>query len=278
MEPAVILSISIVGLVLISLSAWIITGSIISFFIVIALSALVSYILHSLGVFEYKITQNGLEIQFHENSPSPHEKQHDSTKKNHNNHTNPKHLETKEVFHVDGQYTYTDAPAVCSAYNSELASYDQLMDAFSKNAEWCSYGWSASGMALYPTQQSTWNALQQEPDETKRTACGHPGVNGGYFDQRLKFGVNCYGIKPISKSTSFPVPLPGKDTKAFDELVDKFKKMLGSMIVSPFNRNVWSQSGELKYESKNAVKSASSYLDVIEEDIKAIPNEISNVF
>jgi hypothetical protein len=132
-------------------------------------------------------------------------------------------------------------------------------------------------MALYPTQQSTWNSLQQEPNEVKRTACGHPGVNGGYFDPRLKFGVNCYGIKPISKSTTFPVPLPGQDTKAFDQLVDKFKKMLSSMIVSPFNRNVWSQSGELKYESKNQVKTTGSYLNKIEKDVEDIPIEMANM-
>lgn len=272
MDPVVILSIYIVGLVLIALSAWVITGNILSFFIIISLSALVSYILHSLGFFVFKINSNGPEIQFHENSPSPHEKHNDKPK-----HVKPKHLETKEVFHIVGQYTYTDAPAVCSAYSSELASYDQLMDAFSKGAEWCSYGWSASGMALYPTQQSTWNSLQQEPNEVKRTACGHPGVNGGYFDPRLKFGVNCYGIKPISKSTTFPVPLPGQDTKAFDQLVDKFKKMLSSMIVSPFNRNVWSQSGELKYESKNQVKTTGSYLNKIEKDIEDIPIEMANM-
>ena len=36
--------------------------------------------------------------------------------------------------------------------------------------------------------------------------CGNPGINGGYFaNPDLKFGVNCYGIKPkksLSNSSS----------------------------------------------------------------------------
>ena len=27
-------------------------------------------------------------------------------------------------------------------------------------------------------------------------SCGKVGVNGGHFDKKLKFGVNCYGYKP----------------------------------------------------------------------------------
>jgi hypothetical protein len=104
-------------------------------------------------------------------------------------------------------------------------------------------------MALYPTQQSTWNALQQETDD-KKTSCGHPGVNGGYFDPKLKFGVNCFGIKPVSKGTPLPLPLPGTDTKAFDESVSKFKSMINSIMVSPFNRNIWSQYGDFKFQSQ----------------------------
>lgn len=244
MDFPVILSISTVSLTVVGLFMWYFTGSIVSLFIVLCIALLVGFLLHTFGVLDFKTDKSGIDIQFHENGPAP------------NNHekVSVRHLDTKEVFYISGNnYTYEEAPAVCSAYGGELASYDQLMDAFSKGAEWCGYGWSAGGMALYPTQQSTWNALQQEIQETKRTACGHPGVNGGYFDPKMKFGVNCFGIKPPNKGTTFPAPLPGTDTKAYDDMVNKFKKMLGSISLSPFNRGVWSEAGELKLEARKTV-------------------------
>ena len=138
-------------------------------------------------------------------------------------------------------YTYDDAPAVCAAYEAELASYDQIMEAYSGGAEWCGYGWTQGGMALFPTQQSTWEMLIQEADTTKRTQCGRPGVNGGYFDPNTKFGVNCYGVKPGDKGTRYPTPIPGTDPNDFNNLVNKFKSMINRMSVSPFNRAGWSE-------------------------------------
>jgi hypothetical protein len=30
-----------------------------------------------------------------------------------------------------------------------------------------------------------------------KNACGRPGINGGYFaNPNIKFGANCYGVKP----------------------------------------------------------------------------------
>jgi hypothetical protein len=145
-----------------------------------------------------------------------------------------------EVFNVrDAQFTYDEAPAVCAAYGADLATLEQIVDAYSKGAEWCGYGWSAGGMALYPTQKSTWQQLQNEVDPGKRTACGRPGVNGGYFDPTLKFGVNCYGFKPEGKFTP-PAPVPGKDPAAFKDMVNKFKDMIKSFTMSPYSRSEWS--------------------------------------
>jgi len=145
-----------------------------------------------------------------------------------------------EVFHVsDQQFTYDEAPAVCAAYGAELATLEQIMDAFSKGAEWCSYGWSAGGMALYPTQKETWDRLRGEVDYGKRTRCGRPGVNGGYFDPALKFGVNCYGFKPAGKFTP-PAPVPGVDTTRFREMVNKFREMLKTLSLDPYSRQEWS--------------------------------------
>lgn len=147
-----------------------------------------------------------------------------------------------EVYHIsDYQFTYDEAPAVCAAYGSQLATLEQIIDAYNKGAEWCGYGWSAGGMALYPTQKATWQALQAEADPGKRTACGRPGVNGGYMDPMLKFGVNCFGFKPEGQFTP-PAPLPGVDRQKFNDMVNRFKDMLKSFTLSPYSRNTWSQN------------------------------------
>ena len=156
-----------------------------------------------------------------------------------------------EVFHIDDSlFTYADAPAVCAAYDSELATLEQVIDAYNHGAEWCGYGWSAGGFALYPTQRGTWQALQAEPDTVKRTACGRPGVNGGYFDPNTKFGVNCYGFKPVGKA-ELPLPPPGTDSTAFKAAVAKFRKMIGSITLNPYSRVEWSG-----YDSTLAGKAA----------------------
>lgn len=152
-----------------------------------------------------------------------------------------------EVFHVsDKSFTYDEAEAVCAAYDSTLATLEQVIEAYNSGAEWCSYGWSAGGMALYPTQKATWDALQREVDPAKKTACGRPGVNGGYFDPMTKFGVNCFGFKPKGDFKG-PAPLPGTDKTAFDAMVAKFKEMLKSMSVVPFSRQEWSGYGKSSY-------------------------------
>lgn len=145
-----------------------------------------------------------------------------------------------EVFHIaDNQFTYDEAQAVCAAYGSTLATLEQIIEAYNSGAEWCGYGWSAGGMALYPTQKSTWTELQREVDPGKRTACGRPGVNGGYFDPMTKFGVNCFGFKPKGEFRA-PAPLPGTDQTQFRSAVNRFKEMLKSFNVSPWSRQEWS--------------------------------------
>lgn len=145
-----------------------------------------------------------------------------------------------EVFHVnDAMFTYDQAEAVCAAYDAQLATLEQVIDAYNHGAEWCSYGWTTGGMALYPTQKSTWDALQSEVDTGRRTRCGRPGVNGGYFDPSTKFGVNCFGFKP--KGEFKPVaPLPGKDPQAFRDMVNRVKDMIKSLNLSPYSRKEWS--------------------------------------
>ena len=145
-----------------------------------------------------------------------------------------------EVFHIsDQRFTYDEARAVCAAYDSELSTLEQIMDAFAEGAEWCSYGWSAGGMALYPTQKDTWQILQNEVDPGRRTRCGRPGVNGGYFDPSNKFGVNCFGFQPKGNFKP-PAPVPGADTKKFNEMVKRFKNMMKAFTMDPYSRQEWS--------------------------------------
>ena len=227
----VILAMTVVVLVLTSVIVGMISGSWAAVLVVIALAGVVGYILFSFQTVKIQSKDGGINIDV-DPIPAPHAEKPEHT------------MAIKEVFHISGNsYTSNDAPAVCAAYGAELASYDQIIEAHAQGAEWCGYGWSAAGMALYPTQEATWEALQRDPKESKRTACGHPGVNGGYFDPRLKFGVNCYGKKPRNTGTRLPQPLPGTDDTTFNNLVNKFKSMLTSMKLSPYNRDQWSKSG-----------------------------------
>lgn len=198
----------------------------IAVFVVLAIAGVLGYILFGMTKAPEVTDKDSPDV---ENIPAP------------NTGENTSYLATKEVFHIsDNTYSYNDAAPVCAAYGAELATYDQIVDAHVQGAEWCNYGWSAAAMALFPTQQKTWEKLQYEPQENRRTACGHPGVNGGYFDTRLKFGVNCYGKKPPNVNVRLPQPLPGGDQAGFDAAVNKFKAMLTSMKLSPFNRSKWS--------------------------------------
>lgn len=143
-----------------------------------------------------------------------------------------------EVFYVASNlFTYEQAPAVCKAYGAELASYSQVEEAYSNGAEWCGYGWTAGGIAIFPTQESTWRNLQLELDPAKRTACGRPGINGGYFDPSTKFGVNCYGVRPKKRAGL------NTEDQAFAASVQRLKAMANKFSVYPFNKKEWSEHG-----------------------------------
>jgi len=225
----VILSLSAVSLSVLAVIVFLVSGSYAAILLVLTLAVVICYILMTFGVVKVERGRDGVSFNFHENTPAPHEDK-------------QLVMNIKEVFHIsDNKYTYDEAPAVCAAYRSELATYDQLQEAFSLGAEWCGYGWSAGGMALFPTQSSTWSSLQMESDQKKRTSCGRPGVNGGYFNPRTQFGVNCYGVKPKNKGLVLPV-VKGNQP-GFDDAVARFKAMLDSMNLSPFNNNTWSKFG-----------------------------------
>jgi hypothetical protein len=151
-----------------------------------------------------------------------------------------------EVFNIaNNVYSYADASNVCAAYGATLASYDQVENAYNKGAEWCNYGWSQAQMAFFPTQKSTW--LKYQATDDQKNDCGRPGVNGGFFDNpEIKFGVNCYGVKPkpsamelaaINAYTDPKLPMKKEDAELQKKLDDiKRKSNLNS-----FQYKKWSQ-------------------------------------
>ena len=158
-------------------------------------------------------------------------------------------IDTREVFNIsNNNYTYEEAQAVCKAYGAELATYDQVEDAYSKGAEWCNYGWSANQMAFFPTQKQTWQKLQSS--DRHKNNCGRPGVNGGYMaNPNLRFGINCFGEKPVATdadkerlTASEPtVPATPEDS----ELANKVKEWKENpdkyLRLNSFNYNKWSK-------------------------------------
>jgi hypothetical protein len=156
---------------------------------------------------------------------------------------------TKEVYNIpSNNYTYDDSKAICQAYGGKLATYNQVENSYSKGAEWCNYGWSDGQMALFPTQQKTWDKLQTI--EGHENDCGRPGVNGGKIDNpNARFGVNCYGFKPIitpaeqDNMKNTPIyPVSMKDLELQKKL-DYWKKRVPEILLSPFNKNSWSILG-----------------------------------
>ena len=90
----------------------------------------------------------------------------------------------KQVFNVsDNVFNYDEAKSVCEAYGGDLASLDQMVDAYKNGADWCNYGWSEGQLALFPTQKDTFEKLEKNPET--RGQCGLPGINGGYFENKI---------------------------------------------------------------------------------------------
>lgn len=155
-------------------------------------------------------------------------------------------VKQSEVFHVSGnKYTYEDAEPICKAYGARVANYDDIERAYNNGAEWCGYGWSEGQMAFFPTQKSTWNKLQDN-EETKNN-CGRPGINGGYFENpNIRFGVNCYGVKPdisnnekclMDNTSYYDAPITPEENAReiyWNNHIDK-------LLLSPFKPEQWSR-------------------------------------
>jgi len=163
-------------------------------------------------------------------------------------------IDKKEVFNIAGnKFTYTDAPAVCAVYGAELATYDQVEEAYEDGGEWCNYGWSEDQMAFFPTQKDTWEKLQLNPATAHK--CGRPGVNGGYMpNPNITFGVNCYGVKPdptknditsdIRKTigiNTLPIPLTPEEIEFNQKLQYWKQNAANALTINSFNEDKWSE-------------------------------------
>lgn len=147
----------------------------------------------------------------------------------------------KQVFNVARNvYTFGEAEPLCRAFGAELATYDQVKDAYAAGADWCNYGWVKGQLAVYPTQKSTYDKLQHGP-EHERMSCGLPGVNGGYFpNAEARFGVNCYGKRPAESALDERLQMEAKTDTSYDREVNRFKAELDSIGVNPWSAKQWS--------------------------------------
>ena len=156
---------------------------------------------------------------------------------------------SKQVFNVAAnKYTYNDAEPLCKALGAELATYDQVKQAWDKGADWCNYGWVKGQAAVYPTQKSTFDELQGGSSDDERLACGEIGVNGGFFDNpELRFGVNCYGDKPSQSSNDLRVTNENAQPPLTPDALNQKKRELAykahidQIGLLPFRANTWSQ-------------------------------------
>ena len=152
---------------------------------------------------------------------------------------------TGEVFHLRKNiFDYKEAKEACGLLNSRLATYDEIENAYSNGANWCSYGWSDDQLVLFPSQKEYINQLKQFPGHERD--CGRVGVNGGYVQNKYaKFGVNCYGKKPYAtekdKEYLAKYKLAGSVP---DDLLEKLRKEKEKdFLVTPFNKEKWSETG-----------------------------------
>ncbi len=150
----------------------------------------------------------------------------------------------KQVFNIANNiYTYDDAQAVCKAFDSRLATYDEVEKSYNEGGEWCNYGWSEDQSIYFPTQKATWESLQKTKTPN---SCGRPGINGGYIDNpNTRFGVNCYGVKPNPTSGELQYMMKTTPKTPEDAVVDLkvqlFKEKRDLLTrVNGFNKDKWS--------------------------------------
>ena len=144
----------------------------------------------------------------------------------------------EEVFLVrNNLFSQAEAPKVCKGlFNSKAATEDQLLDGYNNGANWCNYGWTDDGQALYP--------LQEDTDIT--TCSGKKGLNGGKLEKdTYKLGTLCYGVKPEETKYTDLEKIYQDSAFAEDDIkmLENYRKKLavGGIKIAAFNDKAWSQ-------------------------------------
>ena len=187
----------------------------------------------------------------------------------------------KEVYHIPGnRFTYHDAKAICNAFDSDLASYEQLLKSHEIGANWCSYGWTKDQLGLYPTSQNHFKKMQKR--EGHEYDCGLPGINGGFVSNpHTKLGANCYGIKPKKSILESEVldnqELYPKSQKEhlFEQRVKYWKNRIGNILINPFNNNNWFKSEEIQKEQLQRIENAKKEAEKAEQIKKLKQNQVT---
>ena len=87
-----------------------------------------------------------------------------------------------QVYHIyNNIYTLKEAQEECSKRTSTLATSEQLDNAYSNGADWCSWGWANDGNAYLPNKNKKCNSKIGL-------------LNGKKIDPFLRMGINCYGV------------------------------------------------------------------------------------
>ena len=141
-----------------------------------------------------------------------------------------------QVFNLSPNiFRYDQADMACKKFGAKVATIDQLKNAYRKGANWCNYGWTQGGFALYPIQPNYFNTIQK----TKgcEWSCGSkPGIIGGRMDAKFTFGVNCYGKIPANITAKPNVLKCQKDLKKGSNNEDILIKLkTNSIMVNTFN-------------------------------------------
>jgi hypothetical protein len=147
----------------------------------------------------------------------------------------------KEVFHISDQiYTYPESIEKCRAYDgAQLATYDQIVKYYNDGGSFLNYGWSQGQNAYYPIQPCDYVKLRRQGIHI-----GPPGVNGGKFPPHIRFGANCYGVKPKGHVIKMKEPICDEKSQICQRNPDACQ-VLKSDRIDPFiPEKQWSEWGD----------------------------------
>ena len=136
-----------------------------------------------------------------------------------------------QVFNISQNiFRYDQAEEACQKFNSKLATVEQLKQAYRQGANWCNYGWTRGGYALYPVQPGYFNSIQNNPK--CKWSCGYkPGLMGGQMEGNFTLGVNCYGVPPKNRKKN--ILKCQQESAAADSIINNLSSK--DLMVNTFN-------------------------------------------